>query len=54
LGVQPKISRVTKNGTELERHLSRHGRPLVDNAIDHLNVAADMLSQSALREAHGL
>ena len=43
LGVEPKVGRHSETGAELERHLGPHRGTPVDDAIDHLHVAAQVI-----------
>src|SRR5437667_8241972 len=49
LRVEPELGRGPEGGSELEGHFGSHGGPTVHDAVDHLDVAGEMIRQLPLR-----
>ena len=51
LRVEPELRGRSKRGSQLQRHLGTHRSATIDDPVDHLDVATEMISQSLLGHA---
>ena len=54
LSIEPEAGARSERRTELERHVRGYGSSTVHDAIDHLDVTADVVRELLLRHAEGL
>ncbi len=53
LRIEPEIRGCSKRRSQLHRHLSSYGSPLVHDSVDDLDVAPEVISQLLLRHPEG-
>src|ERR1700675_2007057 len=53
LGVEPKLGRDPKRGAQLQGHLGGHGAAAIDDAVDDLDIATEVICQLLLSHAKG-
>ncbi len=54
LSIEPEARGCSESRTELERHFRGHGNPSIHDAIDNLDVTANVVGELFLRHAEGL